>query len=77
FIIFTVIFVKKTRADNNRLHFHQLLMLYFVLCVCVQGSFYLFSYSDVGGNLKMIFMLMLYVYFKLDYMRANGILKWK
>ena len=46
---------------EKTLKIHQALLLYFTMCVCMQGGMTLFSFSDTG-NLKIICFALLYVY---------------
>ena len=57
----------RTRIRNNTVLFHQLIFLYFIMCVCIQGGLKLFSFSDIDGNLVIIVYLLVYYAFKLDY----------
>ena len=60
FIIGGVLFYNKTRVKAGVITFGQLLGLHFVLCMLVQGGT-LFSFADVGGNLRLIVYLIIYV----------------
>lgn len=65
FILFSALFCRITTPRRGRLQMHQLIALYFVMCVVVQGGFYLFSYS-FGNNLVIIGFIVLYLLFWLD-----------
>lgn len=67
FILFTLYVNKRTRIKGARILFHQLLLLFFVMCICTQGGMTLFTYSDIGGNLKIIVFFIAYICFKYDY----------
>ena len=76
FIIFTPLFNSATIVKGNCIKFHQLIIVHFVMCVCVQGGMYLFSFSDIAGNLQLIVMLVAYFVFRFDYYnRINRISK--
>lgn len=74
-LLLTLLFYYKTRAKDQQLQFHQMIIIFFVLCVCAQGTTYLFSFSDVGGGLNLITFFILYFVFKLDYMSQNKLIK--
>lgn len=61
FLIFFPLMTRLSRPRDGTLHISQMLILYFVMCVTMQGGMTLFSYSDTG-NLKMIAIFMLYIY---------------
>ena len=65
FIVFNgwVLMQIRTRGSTT-IKLHQLLLIYFTVCICMQGGMYLFSYSDVGGNLRILVFALLYVYLK-------------
>lgn len=71
FVIFNVWVVIATRPNTSpdsskkgTIAFHQLLLLYMVTCICMQGGFWLYGYSDTGG-LRLITLLLLYFSTKL------------
>lgn len=66
FILFTLFILRSTRLHNGRILFHQLILLHFVMCICIQGGMKLFSYSDVS-NLKIITIFIAYFVFRIDY----------
>lgn len=67
FIIVSLIIHNSLRNIRSEIPFHKLLLIYFVSCIMMQGSFYLFPYSDVGGNLTLIAFILMYMVFKYDY----------
>lgn len=67
FCIFTPIFISATRIRGGCVIFHQLILIQFVMCVCVQGGMSLFSFSDTAGNLQLIVTAIAYFLFKFDY----------
>jgi len=66
FIFFTFFILSQTRVRNGKILFHQLILLHFVMCICIQGGMKLFSYSDVA-NLKIITIFIAYIAFRVDY----------
>lgn len=68
FVLFMVVLVSATKVRGNIIGFHQLILVHFVACVCVQGGMTLFSFSDIGGNLSIIVYFVAYLVFKSDYM---------
>lgn len=75
FLFWLILFTRKTRVQGKTILFHQLIAIYFVMCVCVQGGMCLFTFADVGGNLKILTFILTYFYFKLDYMIQNKLIK--
>lgn len=71
FIIFTLLFRNLTRVKKRCLLFHQLILVHFVLCVCIQGGMTAFSFSDIAGNLQIIVVVLAYVLFKFDYWQKS------
>ncbi len=61
FVVFNSWVLYATRVRKQSLKTHQLFLLYFTMCVCMQGGMTLFSFSDTA-NLKMICFAILYVY---------------
>lgn len=76
FIIFSLLISKSLRRVGDVIPFHKLLLIYFVACVMMQGSFYLFPYSDVGGNLALIAYFLMYMVFRYDYKQKIKINKY-
>lgn len=70
FLIFVCVFpfiLIKTKIINKTVLFHQLVLIYLVVCICMQGAMSLFSFADVGGNLCLITLILIYFWFKIDY----------
>lgn len=65
FLFFNILVVSKTRLRQGKIKFRHLLLIHFTLCVCIQGGMSLFSFADVGGNLKIIAYFLVYMYSKL------------
>lgn len=68
FISFSLYALINTRIVNGVFFFHQLILIYFIMCVCMQGGMYLFPFSDTS-NLKIIAFILLYFIFKFDYFK--------
>lgn len=63
FNFFVIYSFQRNKTNNNKIKLHQLLLLYFTVCISAQGGMYLFSYSDTA-NLKIIVLGLLYYYLK-------------
>lgn len=63
FIIFNFFVIKNIRPRDGTIALHQLLLIFFTLCVSLQGGMTLFSYSD-SGNLRIVTMALLYAYLR-------------
>lgn len=63
FIVFNLYILTVIRPRDGTIKLHQLLAVYFTMCICMQGGMTLFMYSD-GMNLKMVVFFLLYVYLR-------------
>ena len=63
FIFFNALIIYLIRPRDGTLKLHQVLLLYFTLCICMQGGMTLFSFSD-GGNLRIFTLILLYSYLR-------------
>ena len=63
FLVFNGCVLTAIRPRDGTIKLHQCLLLYFCVCVCMQGGMALFSYSYTG-NLRIIAMFMLYAYLR-------------
>ena len=63
FVLFNFLILLGIRSRDGTLKLHQILLLYFTLCVSIQGGMTLFSYSD-SGNLRIVTMALLYAYLR-------------
>ena len=61
FVVFNSWVLFKTRVQDNRIKIQQAILLYFTMCVCMQGGMTLFTFADTA-NLKMFCMFALYAY---------------
>lgn len=64
FLVFNVWVLYSTRIRCGKLKIQQALLLYFTMCICMQGGMTLFSFSDTA-NLKMVCFALLYVYLEM------------
>ena len=63
FVVFNLWVLTQIRPRDGSLTVAQFLLLYFTMCICMQGGMYLFAYSDTA-NLKILVVLLLYAYLK-------------
>lgn len=63
FVIFNGLVIYLIRPRDGTLKLHQALLLYFTLCICMQGGMTLFSFSD-SGNLRIVILFLLYGYLR-------------
>ena len=63
-VLFTLYVNKRAKPRNNSLYFDQIILLYMVICTVVQGGMYLWSFADIGGNLKFIVLIIAYAIFR-------------
>lgn len=61
-ILFTIYVNRRTKAYNHKIAFHQLILIFLVACICVQGGMYLFSYSDTAGLKLILFIILFYLF---------------
>lgn len=76
-VIFSILFTSLTRPRNGTIQFCQLLLLFCCANICCQGIISLFTYSDIGGNIRLITYFLFYFYFKYnnrkkDYEEGNS-----
>ena len=62
-IAFGLIIMSRIRIRDGSIALYDLILLYFAVCVSIQGGMTLFSYSDTG-NLRIVAFLMLYAYLR-------------
>ncbi|MBQ6210905.1 MAG: oligosaccharide repeat unit polymerase [Prevotella sp.] len=63
FVVFNTMILLAIRPRDGTMQLYQLLLLYFTMCICMQGGMYLFFYSDFWG-MRIIVTLLLYVYLR-------------
>lgn len=61
-ISMSVFFTTHTRIKSCILYPRQLLLIYLLLCICIQGGMYLWPFGDIGGNLKLSALIFVYIY---------------
>ena len=74
-IIFSILFCLLTKPKKRgKILFHQLILVYFVMSVCIQGGMYMFYYS-FKMNYVIIAYFLFYLLFRWDYnkLRAKGL----
>lgn len=62
---FSTLFIFLTRSNIRYIKFHQLIIVFFVMTVCVQGGMYLFNFS-FKNNIKIVAFLFFYFLFKIN-----------
>lgn len=63
FIVFNCYVLYNIRPRGDTIKLHQLLLLYFSMCICMQGGMTLFSFSDTS-NLRIITFALFYAYLR-------------
>lgn len=63
FLVFNFYVLRQTKPKDGNIKLHQLLLLFFTMCICIQGGMYLFNYSDTS-NLKIVAFCILYAYLR-------------
>lgn len=63
FVVFNILIILLTLPRDKTMKVYQLLLLYFSMCICMQGGMTLYSYADYVG-LRVVVLLMLYIYLK-------------
>lgn len=63
FVVFNLWVLSEIKPRDGTIKLHQLLLLYFTLCVCMQGGMVLFSYSDTSNLIVFVFIV-LYVWLR-------------
>jgi oligosaccharide repeat unit polymerase len=61
FVVFNAWVLFRTRVQDGKIKIQQAILLYFTMCVCLQGGMTLFTFADTA-NLKMFCMFALYFY---------------
>jgi len=63
FVVFNAVILVLIRPRDGTMKLHQVLLLYFTLCICMQGGMTLFSFAD-SGNLRILVLFLLYAYLR-------------
>lgn len=63
FVVFNSFVLYNIRPRGDTIKLHQLLLLYFSMCICMQGGMTLFSFSDTS-NLRIITFALFYAYLR-------------
>ncbi len=61
FLVFYLWVLSRIQTENKTILLHQLYLLYFTMCISMQGGMYLFAYADTA-NLKIITAMLFYGY---------------
>ena len=70
FCITSFFMVKLTKCKNKTILFHQLILVYLIMSICITGGMYLFYYS-FKGNYSLIGFMIMYFIFKQDYINQS------
>jgi oligosaccharide repeat unit polymerase len=63
FVVFNIVILFLIRPRDGTIQLYQLLLLYFSMCICMQGGMALFSFSDYEG-LRIVVVVLLYTYLR-------------
>lgn len=67
-LLFLGLFVLwKTRIKKNTLLFHQLILLHFMMCICMEGGMSLYPFAD-SSNMVVVIYFIAYMLFKYEYL---------
>lgn len=64
FIFFNAWVLRNISTRDGTIKFHQLYLVYFTLCISIQGGMTLFAYSDTA-NLRIVTFMLLYAYLRI------------
>lgn len=73
-MLLSMIFISLTSRKNNSntILFHQIIMLYIAICLCANGSLYLYTYGYKAGNYKLITLILIYLFTKFSYYASKS-----
>ena len=57
----------KTKVKRRTVLFHQLILLHFIMCICMEGGMSLYPFSD-SSNMVIIVYIIAYFLFKFEYL---------
>lgn len=63
FLLFNFWVLTNVRARDGTMKLHQIFLIYFTMCICMQGGMTLFPYSDTS-NLKIVVAAFIYAYLR-------------
>lgn len=66
----SLIIRQKTHVKKRIILFHQLILIQFLMCLCMEGGMSLYSYAD-SSNMVILVYLFMYYLFKTDYLRNH------
>jgi oligosaccharide repeat unit polymerase len=76
--LFSLFVFLVTKIRKGVILFHQLILLHFLITVCMLGGLKLYPYSDLGGNLQLIFYFLAFIFFRIDYeFKKNRLIKFQ
>jgi hypothetical protein len=58
FFIFNLCVLFEIRPRDGTIKLHQLLLIYFTSCICMQGGMVLFAYADTSNIIIIIYMIL-------------------
>lgn len=64
---------RKTRVKKGKIYFHQLIILHFLICLCMEGGMSLYSFSDSNNMVILVYVIM-YIIFKYDCFKPKKLL---
>ena len=71
FCLFSFVMVRLTKKRNGTIMFHQLILVFLVMSICITGGMYLFYYS-FKGNYSLIGFFIMYLLFRWDYIHHRN-----
>ncbi len=74
--LMSLVVYRVIKSKQTIIPFYKIIPLFFIICVCVQGAIYLFSYGDIGGNLKIVTYIIIYLFARRSYYerKSNSII---
>ena len=71
--IISIYVQRKTRVKKGKIYFHQLIILHFLICLCMEGGMSLYSFSDSNNMVILVYVIM-YIIFKYDCFKPKKLL---
>ena len=66
-LLLSLFFTAKLKIKNKQIQFHQLMLLGTIVGIISQGYLKLFPFSEVNGNISLVFIFVMCIVFKQDY----------
>lgn len=57
--------LRKTKIKNRKIYFHQLVLLHFIMCMCMEGGMSLYSFAD-SSNMVIVVYIFMYMLFRFN-----------